>query len=113
MFGCIKEVIGFIEKVKEFKKVNIMIIGVFKDIVVKYDKFKVKYDLGVILVFDEIIEIVEKYGVWVEKNMYGRKFMGIERLIFFIDEKGVIRVIWCKVKVLGYVDVVLEVVGEF
>ncbi len=110
--GCTKEAIGFTEKAKEFEKANTTIIGVSKDTVAKHDKFKAKHNLDVVLASDETTEIAEKYGVWVEKNMYGRKSMGIERSTFLIDEKGVIRGIWRKVKVPGHVDAVLEAAGE-
>ena len=73
-----------------------------------HDKFKKKYELPFTLASDEDGKVTEAYGTWVEKSMYGRKYMGIERATFLIDEKGVIRNIWHKVKVPGHVDEVLE-----
>lgn len=105
--GCTTESIGFSENAKAFKKAGAVIIGVSKDSVERHDKFKAKHDLDLILASDEKTDICEKYGVWKEKSMYGKKFMGIERSTFLIDEKGVIRGLWRKVKVKGHVDEVL------
>ena len=74
-----------------------------KDSVAKHEKFAAKHDLGVALASDEATNVCEDYGVWVEKNMYGRKFMGIERATFLIDGAGVLRGVWRKVKVKGHV----------
>lgn len=110
--GCTKESIAFSEQIKDFEKAGATIIGVSKDTVAKHDKFKDKHDLKVTLVSDEDGKICEKYGVWVEKNMYGRKYMGIERATFLIDAKGKVRNIWRKVKVKGHSDSVLEALKE-
>lgn len=108
--GCTKEAVAFSGDAAKFKRAGAVIIGVSKDSVAKHQKFKVKHNLKVRLGADEDGKTVEKYGVWVEKNMYGRKYMGIERSTFLIDEKGVIRQIWRKVKVAGHAEEVLEAV---
>ena len=105
--GCTKEAIAFTEMGDEFAKANTAIIGVSKDTVAKHDKFKAKHDLSVALGSDEDGSVCEAYGVWVEKNMYGRKSMGIERSTFLIDGDGVIRGAWRKVKVAGHAEAVL------
>lgn len=106
--GCTKEAIGFTADLPEFKAANTVIIGVSKDSVTKHDKFIAKHDLGVILVSDENGTTCEDYGVWVEKSMYGKKYMGIERSTFLIKADGTLAQIWHKVKVPGHVEAVLE-----
>ncbi len=106
--GCTKEACGFRDALPDFTKVDAVIIGVSKDTVAKHDKFKEKYDLPFTLASDEDGKVCEAYGTWVEKSMYGRKYMGIERSTFLIDEKGVLRGEWRKVKVKGHVEEVLE-----
>ncbi|MEQ8936453.1 MAG: peroxiredoxin [Amphiplicatus sp.] len=108
--GCTKEAVGFSEEIKAFQKAGAVVVGVSKDSVAKHDKFKDKHGLKVILGSDETGKTVEAYGVWGEKTLYGRKFMGIERSTFLIDAKGVIRKIWRKVRVPGHVAEVLEAV---
>jgi peroxiredoxin Q/BCP len=108
--GCTKEAIAFSEDIAKFKRANARIVGVSRDTVAKHQKFKEKHGIIVDLGADETGAVTEKYGVWVEKSMYGRKFMGIERATFLIDEKGVIRKIWRKVKVAGHADEVLAAV---
>ncbi len=105
--GCTSEACGFRDNLKAFGKVDAEIIGVSKDSEKSHDKFKAKYELPFTLVSDTDGKICEAYGTWVEKSMYGRKYMGIERETFLIDEKGVVRNIWRKVKVTGHVDEVL------
>lgn len=105
--GCTKEAIEFSAAIKDFQKAGAAIVGVSKDSAAKHDKFKEKHGLKVALGADESGEMIERYGVWVEKSMYGRKYMGIERATFLIDGKGVIREIWHKVKVPGHVAEVL------
>ncbi|MAQ71137.1 MAG: thioredoxin-dependent thiol peroxidase [Alphaproteobacteria bacterium] len=102
--GCTKEACGFNENLQEFKNLNAEIIGVSKDNIAKHDKFKEKYGLNFVLISDEDGTVCEKYGTWVEKNMYGRKYMGIERATFLINPDGTIAKIWRKVKVKGHVD---------
>lgn len=106
--GCTKQAIAFSADKTKFSRAGAVIIGISKDNIARHQKFKKKYDLKIALGSDENGKILQKYGVWVEKNMYGRKFMGIERTTFLIDEQGVIREIWRKVKVNGHAEEVLE-----
>ncbi|MFP3942311.1 MAG: peroxiredoxin [Alphaproteobacteria bacterium] len=108
--GCTKEAIAFSEHLPQFRKAGAEVIGVSRDPVPRHDKFKARHGLKVTLASDEEGEIVERYGSWVEKNMYGRKYMGIDRSTFVIDGEGVIRRVWRKVRVPGHVDEVLEAV---
>ena len=108
--GCTKEAIDFSKEVKAFTKAGAVVIGVSRDTVAQHDKFKSKHDLAVRLASDEDGTIVAKYGVWVEKSMYGRKYMGIDRSTFVIDGKGIVRNVWRKVKVPGHVAEVLAAV---
>lgn len=105
--GCTREAQEFSAAEKQFKKAGAIILGVSKDSVEKHDKFKAKHGLTIPLGADEEGEVVNAYGVWVEKSLYGRKYMGIDRSTFLIDGKGVIRRIWRKVKVPGHVEEVL------
>jgi peroxiredoxin Q/BCP len=105
--GCTKEAIGFSEERKKFEKLGISVIGVSKDSVASHDKFKTKHKLKITLGSDPETETAGAYGVWVEKSMYGRKYMGMERATFLVDSKGVIRDVWRKVKVPGHVEAVL------
>jgi peroxiredoxin Q/BCP len=105
--GCTKEACGFRDALPDFTGADAVILGVSKDSPAKHDKFKAKYELPFTLVSDEDGKICEAYGTWVEKSMYGRKYMGIDRATFLIDEKGQIREIWRKVKVPGHVEKVL------
>jgi len=105
--GCTAEACGFRDQLPDFGKLKTQVIGVSKDSADKHDKFKKKYELNFPLVSDEDGKICEKYGTWVEKSLYGRKYMGIDRATFLIDEKGTVRAIWRKVKVPGHVDQVL------
>ena len=106
--GCTKEAIAFNGLKAKFAKANTEIIGISADSVASHDKFKAKYDLAFTLASDEKKDMLSAYGVWVEKSMYGRKYMGIERTTFLIDEKGKIREIWRKVKVPGHAEAVLD-----
>ena len=106
--GCTAEACAFRDALPDFSKVNATVIGVSKDPVKKHDKFKNKYDLTFPLASDEDGKVCDAYGTWVEKSMYGRKYMGIDRSTFLIDGNGVIRAIWRKVKVPGHVDEVLK-----
>lgn len=108
--GCTKEAQAFTEHLAEFEAAGAVILGVSKDSVAKHDKFRAKYDLGVALLSDEESDVCERYGVWVEKSMYGKKYMGIERATFLIDGSGTIRDVWRKVKVPGHAEAVLEAV---
>lgn len=108
--GCTKEAIGFTEQIQAFEGAGATVIGVSKDTVAKHGKFRDKHDLKVILASDADSDVTERYGAWVEKKMYGKTYMGIERCTFLIGPDGVIKLVWRKVKVPGHVDTVLEAV---
>ena len=108
--GCTAEACGFRDSFPNFRKIDAAVIGISRDSVAAHDKFKKKYELPFTLASDADGKVTERYGVWVEKSMYGRKYMGIERATFLIDEKGVVRKEWHKVKVPGHVDEVLAAV---
>ncbi|MEM1300806.1 MAG: thioredoxin-dependent thiol peroxidase [Pseudomonadota bacterium] len=108
--GCTKEAVGFTEAKAEFEAAGATVLGLSNDKVAKLDKFTDKHSLGVPLLSDEDSKVIDAYGSWVEKNMYGKKSMGVERSTFLIDEAGKIAQIWRKVKVPGHVDAVLEAV---
>ncbi len=110
--GCTKEAIGFSEYRQKFEDAGTAILGVSKDTVEKHQNFKAKYDLGITLASDPRGQMIEAYGSWVEKNMYGRKYMGIDRSTFLIDEKGIVQEVWRKVRVPGHVGKVLARVKE-
>lgn len=105
--GCTTEAIDFTRLKPEFDKANTEIIGVSRDTAANHDKFAAKHKLAVVLGADEDGSVTEAYGVWKEKSLYGRKYMGIERVTFLIDATGTIRQIWPKVKVKGHADEVL------
>ena len=106
--GCTTEAKDFTSLANDFEAANTVVIGMSKDTAAKHDKFIAKHDLAVLLASDEDGSALEAYGVWVEKNMYGRKYMGIQRATFLIDAHGVIKNIWPKVKVKGHAEDVLE-----
>lgn len=108
--GCTKESIGFSEHLQAFADAGAVVFGISKDTVAKHDKFVQKHELTVPLLSDAEGSVCEDYGTWVEKNMYGRKSMGIERSTFVIDADGKIAALWRKVKVPGHVETVLETV---
>jgi peroxiredoxin Q/BCP len=111
--GCTQEALSFTEKAKAFAAAKTAVVGVSRDSVAKHDKFAAKHGLELILAADEDGEVCNRYGVWVEKTLYGRTFMGIERATFLIDAKGAVAHIWRKVRVAGHVEDVLKVVkGE-
>jgi peroxiredoxin Q/BCP len=110
--GCTAEAQGFTAAADDFAKAGAVVVGVSKDSAASHGKFRAKYDLKPLLGSDKDGEVVERYGAWVEKSMYGRKYMGIDRSTFLIDKTGVIRRIWRKVKVTGHVVEVLKAVGE-
>jgi len=109
--GCTAEACAFRDMFPRFKKMDATVIGISRDSVASHDKFKKKYELPFTLASDAEGKVTEKYGVWVEKSMYGRKYMGIERATFLVDEKGKIQQIWHKVKVPGHADEVLKAVN--
>jgi len=106
--GCTKEAIAFTGMKADFEAANTAIVGVSRDTVAKHEKFKTKHDLEIALGSDEDGKVCEDYGVWVEKNMYGRTSMGIERSTFLIGPDGVIKRVWRKVKVAGHAEAVME-----
>ena len=106
--GCTAEACGFRDSLPNFGKLKAQVIGVSKDSADKHDKFKKKYGLNFPLVSDGDGKICEKYGTWIEKSLYGRKYMGIDRATFLIDNNGVVRKVWRKVKVNGHVAEVEE-----
>ena len=106
--GCTKEACAFRDGIAQIKKKGAVVLGVSADSVESHQKFKKKFDLTFPLVSDESGKVCEAYGTWAEKSMYGKKYMGIERSTFLIDDKGVIRGIWRKVKVPGHAEEVLK-----
>ncbi|TPI15424.1 peroxiredoxin [Mesorhizobium sp. B4-1-3] len=108
--GCTSEAIGFSQLKPEFEKTGAVVIGLSPDSVKKHDKFKAKHGLTVDLVADEERKVIEAYHLWVEKTLYGRKYMGVERATFLIDKEGRIARIWRQVRVKGHAEAVLEAV---
>ncbi|TRD23087.1 peroxiredoxin [Palleronia caenipelagi] len=108
--GCTKEAIGFTEAAQEFAKAGVTLLGISKDPVAKQEKFRDKHGLGVALLSDAEGDVCERYGTWVEKTMYGRTSMGIERSTFLIGADGTVQREWRKVRVPGHVEAVLEAV---
>lgn len=106
--GCTKEACAFQENLGAFKKAGVSVIGISKDGMASHEKFAKKYKLGFNLGADEDLKAAKAFGVWVEKSMYGRKYMGMDRATFLVNEKGVIEAAWRKVKVPGHVDEVLQ-----
>ncbi|MGV8953705.1 MAG: peroxiredoxin [Cypionkella sp.] len=108
--GCTLEAQEFTARLAEFTAAGCLVIGLSKDSVKSHEKFCKKYDLGIILVSDETGKTCEDYGVWKEKSMYGKTYMGIERTTVLIDSAGKIAQIWPKVSVKGHVEAVLAAV---
>ncbi|WP_040439933.1 thioredoxin-dependent thiol peroxidase [Roseibium aggregatum] len=106
--GCTKEAIAFTEQADAFAKLGVTIIGLSPDTAAKHDKFIAKHNLAIRLGADTEKEAAEAYGVWVEKSMYGKTYMGVERSTFLVGPDGKIAQIWRKVKVPGHADAVLE-----
>ena len=106
--GCTTEAKDFSNKIREFKKLNTEVIGISKDSIEAHLKFIDKQELKIILASDEDGKVIEKFGVWVEKNMYGRKYMGIQRSTFLINEQSKIEYIWDKVRVKGHIEDVID-----
>lgn len=104
--GCTKEAQGFTELGPQFAKAGVSVIGISKDSIASHRKFTAKYDLGVKLGSDPQGEVIERYGSWVEKSLYGRKYMGIDRSTFLIKD-GKLAKIWRKVRVPGHPETVL------
>ncbi|MHB8906587.1 MAG: thioredoxin-dependent thiol peroxidase [Melioribacteraceae bacterium] len=111
--GCTKEACDFRDALPNFRKVKATVLGVSIDSTASHKKFADKYELPFTLLSDEKKEVVEKYGVWKEKSMYGKKYLGIERTTFIVDEEGKIQNIFPKVKVDGHVNEVMKMLkGE-
>ena len=108
--GCTKEAIAFSGLAAEFAAAGAAVLGVSKDTVAKHDSFRDKHELGVALLSDAEDDVCERYGVWVEKNMYGKKSFGVERATFLIDGAGRIARVWRKVKAQGHAEEVLTAV---
>ena len=106
--GCTAEACDFRDKIKKFEKKNTVVIGVSADDTKSHINFKKKYTLPFTLLSDESKNMLVDYGVWQEKSMYGRKYMGIVRTTFLIDERGMIEKIFEKVKVNGHIDEILN-----
>lgn len=110
--GCTTEACGFRDGISEFASADTAVLGVSTDTVESHQKFAAKFALPFPLLSDEEHEVAEKYGVWVEKNMYGKKSMGIQRATFLIDKNGKIAAAWPKVKVDGHVAEVSAKLAE-
>ena len=108
--GCTQQAIGFSERIAAFQKAGVEVIGVSPDAVKSHDKFRDKHDLQVILLADEEKAAIDAYGVWAEKKMYGRSYMGVDRTTFLIGKDGRIKRVWRGVKVPGHVEEVLAAV---
>ena len=106
--GCTAEACGFRDTFPDYGKTGATVIGISRDSVASHDKFKAKHQLPFTLGADTEGKVTESYGVWVQKSMYGRKYMGIERSTFLVDAEGVVRGVWHKVKVPGHVAEVLK-----
>ena len=109
--GCTSEAQGFTAHIAEFEAAGTKVLGVSRDSPRSHDKFKAKYNLAFSLGSDESGAVCEVYGVWVEKSLYGRKYMGVERATFLIGPDGTILQVWRKVKVAGHVEAVLAAAG--
>lgn len=105
--GCTREAVAFTALLPKFSRLGVQVVGVSKDSIESHAKFKAKHDLSVLLASDPDGKVVQSYGCWVEKSLYGRKYMGIDRSTFLIDPKGKIARIWRKVKVPGHAEEVL------
>jgi peroxiredoxin Q/BCP len=110
--GCTKEACDFRDTFPKFEKSNAVILGVSPDTPESHKKFIEKHNLNFTLLSDTKKKVLEKYGVWKEKSMYGRKYMGVERTTVIIDENGRIEKIFPKVKVKGHAEEVLKALGE-
>jgi len=108
--GCTMEACSFTENIKAFEKLGVDIVGISKDSILSHQKFKKKYNLIFPLLSDTDGKICEAYETWIEKSMYGKKYMGIDRSTFLIGANGKIKAIWRKVKVAGHVEEVLAAI---
>jgi thioredoxin-dependent peroxiredoxin len=110
--GCTAQACDFNNSLKAFDKIKTKVIGISKDSQKSHIKFRDKFDLKFALLSDEDVKVIEKYGVWKEKSMYGKKYMGVERTTFIIDENGKIEKIYPKVKVPEHIDEILKYLSE-
>jgi len=110
--GCTKEALDFSCLLPQFDSLGVKVIGISPDSVAKHKKFRSKHALSVDLLADEEKSVLNAYGIWVEKSMYGRKYMGVERSTVLVDADGKIAEIWYKVKVPGHAEAVLEAAGN-
>ena len=108
--GCTVEAIAFTALAEGFEKADTIVLGVSPDGLASHARFSKKHDLGILLGADEDHQVAEAYGVWKEKSMYGRKFMGIERSTFLVGADGVLKQVWRKVKVDGHAEAVLAAI---
>lgn len=106
--GCTREAIAFSEDRKKFAAMGATVIGVSKDNISSHQKFRDKHRLSIVLASDPELEAAQAYGTWVEKSMYGRRYMGMERATFLVDENGTVRCVWRKVKVPAHSAAVLQ-----
>jgi thioredoxin-dependent peroxiredoxin len=106
--GCTREATDFSATKRKFDGLGVGIVGVSKDTTTSHEKFRKKHKLKIMLGSDPEIKTAQAYGVWVQKTLYGRKYMGMDRATYLVDAKGVIRQIWRKVKVPGHVEAVLD-----
>lgn len=110
--GCTIEACNFSSLKQDFDAANTVVLGVSKDVIKSHDKFKAKYDLGFDLASDSESDTCEKYGVWAQKSMFGKKYMGILRTTFLINRQGVISYIWRDVSVIGHAKEVLSTIKQ-
>jgi peroxiredoxin Q/BCP len=110
--GCTREACGFQANLPAFAKLGVTVLGVSKDGPASHQKFRAKYDLTFPLLSDPDLKAIHAFGVWKEKVLYGKKSLGLERSTFLIDAKGVVRKVWCKVKVDGHADAVMAALAE-
>ena len=110
--GCTREACGFRDALKELKQSDTVVLGISTDTVASHEKFAAKYDIPFILLADEQAVVAKQYGVWVEKDLYGKKSYGIQRSTFLVDKQGKLVAVWPKVTVEGHVEEVLAAVLE-
>ncbi len=111
--GCTKEAVGFSEKIEEFKRLNCEIVGISPDTPKRHKNFIEKYDLKIKLLSDTEHKVLETYGAWGKKKMYGREYFGVIRTTYLINEKGIVVKTWEKVNVKGHIDDVLNTLKEY
>ena len=110
--GCTKEALAFNEKLSKINQLNFRVFGISKDSISKHLKFKAKYNLNFSLISDEDLKICKEFGVWVEKSMYGKKYMGVQRSTFLVVKGLKVIKIWRNVKVNGHVEEIIEFIEK-